>query len=138
MKENAITVSVKVASPIEKVWEYFNEPTHIMAWSHATADWHTPHAENDLRIGGKFLMRMAAKDGSTSFDFIGTYTKVDLKSEIHYIMSDGREVVILFKKDGDTTMVTEIFDPESENPLDMQRDGWQAILNNFKAYTEST
>ena len=109
-----------------------------MGWAFASDDWEAPHAENDLRPEGRFKTTMAAKDGSTSFDFEGTYTTVDEHSVIEYTMDDGRKASIRFEAqdDGDTT-VTESFDPESQNPEEMQRAGWQAILDNFKKYVES-
>lgn len=132
----SITVEAIVNAPIQKVWTYWGAPEHITKWNQASEDWHTPHAENDLRTGGKFKSTMAAKDGSFSFDFEGTYDLVEQHKRIAYTMSDGRKVSIEFLDQGNSTKVTETFDAESENPVDMQRDGWQAILNSFKQYTE--
>ncbi|WP_295124355.1 SRPBCC family protein [uncultured Chitinophaga sp.] len=134
---NPITVESTVNAPVAKVWEVWSSPEHIMRWNNASPDWHTPFAENDLRTGGKFTSTMAAKDGSMSFDFGGVYSKVELHKEIAYDMSDGRKVKVLFTQDGEGTKVTETFDPEGTNPLEMQQAGWQAILDNFKSYTES-
>lgn len=108
-----------------------------MQWAFASPDWHAPKAENDLRKGGKFSTTMAAKDGSFSFNFGGTYDNVQLHKLIEYTIEDGRKVKITFEKKGNDTVVTETFDAESENPVDMQRAGWQAILDNFKRYTEA-
>ncbi|MBL7876451.1 MAG: SRPBCC domain-containing protein [Cyclobacteriaceae bacterium] len=107
-----------------------------MKWNNASEDWHTPHAENDLRVGGRFVSRMAAKDGSMSFDFGGTYDQVKTNELIAYTMDDGRKTSVVFTKKGNQTYVSETFDAEGENSIEMQRAGWQAILNNFKKYAE--
>lgn len=108
-----------------------------MQWCSASPEWHVPRAENDLRNGGKFLTRMEAKDGSMGFDFEGIYSEVETHKKIAYGMSDGRKVEITFEAAGNTTSITETFDAETQNPIEMQRGGWQAILDNFKNYTES-
>lgn len=134
---DTITISTIVHAPRERAWKHFTSPESIKKWAYASPDWHAPFAENDVRIGGSFCTRMEAKDGSTGFDFTGTYTAVVENERIEYVMDDGRKVIVIFE-DGDTgVVVTETFDPESENPLDMQRAGWQAILNNFALFTES-
>ncbi|HEY5824555.1 MAG TPA: SRPBCC family protein [Cyclobacteriaceae bacterium] len=133
----AITVEATVKAPIEKVWAAWGEPKHIMQWCHASDDWHAPYADNDLRTGGKFKTTMAAKDGSFSFDFGGVYDNVEKHKLIEYKIEDGRKVKIAFSSNGNETKVVETFDPESQNPVEMQRGGWQAILDNFKKYTES-
>ncbi|MHA4847484.1 SRPBCC family protein [Flavitalea antarctica] len=133
----AITIRTTVNAPVEKVWEAWSKPEHITKWNSASDDWHTPRAENDLRAGGKFSSRMEAKDGSWGFDFEGVYDNVEDFKVIEYTMPDGRKVNVTFTGNGNTTEVVETFDPESENSIEMQRDGWQAILNNFKKYTES-
>ncbi len=133
----AITVEVTVNSPIEKVWNFWTEPSHIQKWNNASDDWHTPHATNNLKVGGRFLARMEAKDGSAGFDFEGIYTAIKRHSVIEYKMSDGRKVKIEFISGVGKTKVIETFDPEHENSIDMQKAGWQSILNNFKKYTES-
>jgi uncharacterized protein YndB with AHSA1/START domain len=132
-----ITVEVTAKVPVEKAWNFWNAPEHITHWCAASDDWHAPKAENDLRVGGKFTTRMEAKDGSFGFDFGGTYTEVKANARIAYIMDDGRKAEIDFIKEGDTTKVIETFEAESENPVEMQKGGWQAILNNFKKYAES-
>ncbi len=132
-----ITVVATVNAPIETVWDCWTNPKHITKWNNASDDWHTPHAENDLRVGGKFLSRMESRDGSMGFDFVGTYEEVIEYKMIAYTMEDGRKVEISFvSEDGKTTKVTETFDPENENTLELQQTGWQAILDNFKKYAE--
>ena len=131
-----ITVETLVKAPVEKVWAYWSEPKHITQWCQASDDWHAPKAENDLRDGGKFSTTMAAKDGSFSFDFGGVYDKVIVNKLIEYTMGDGRKVKIVFGAQGNETKVTESFDAETTHSIDQQRDGWQAILNNFRKYTE--
>jgi uncharacterized protein YndB with AHSA1/START domain len=133
----AITVEVTVKAPVEKVWEYFNGAAHIMNWAHASDDWHVPASTNDLRIDGSFSTTMAAKDGSFSFDFAGVYTQVIEHKLIEYTMADGRKVKVVFTSQGNETKVVETFDAEDQNPIEMQRGGWQAILDNFKKYTET-
>lgn len=134
---NVITVNNTINAPVKKVWEYWTKPEHITLWNNASDDWHTPSAENDLRVGGKFIARMEAKDGSMGFDFGGVYDAVKENEYIEYTMDDGRKVIVRFTSKGDQTDVVESFDAEETNSIDMQRDGWQAILNNFKKYTES-
>ena len=131
-----ITVEVSVNAPIEKVWEVWSEPEHITKWNAASEDWHTPRAENDLRTGGKFNSRMEAKDGSFGFDFAGTYNEVREHELIAYTIGD-RRVEVVFVPLGDKTLITESFEAETENSLEMQQAGWQSILDNFKKYTES-
>jgi uncharacterized protein YndB with AHSA1/START domain len=131
-----ITIETLVDAPIEKVWQYWSVPRHITKWSTASADWHTPTAENDFRIGGTFTSRMEAKDGSMGFDFFGVYDDVREHDFIGYTLGDGRKVTILFEPLEDKTKITQAFEAEAMNPVEMQRDGWQSILNNFKKYTE--
>ena len=132
-----ITIKATVNAPVSRVWEYWNNPSHITQWNYASDDWHSPRAENDLRAGGKFSARMEAKDGSFGFDFEGRYDDVKTNEYIAYTMSDDRKVEIHFKAVDNQTEITETFEAESENPVDMQREGWQAILDNFKKYAES-
>lgn len=131
-----ITVKTLVNAPIEKVWDSFTNPAHITGWYFASDDWHAPYAENDLQTGGKFKTRMEAKDGSFGFDLEGVYSLVEPFKSFRYALPDGRKVIVTFESQGNTTAVTEEFDPESQNPHEMQQQGWQAILNNFKRYTE--
>ena len=132
-----ITVKAIVNAPVETVWNVWTSPEHIVKWNNASEDWHTLKVENDLRAGGKFLSRMEAKDGSFSFDFAGVYDEVKTNEVISYTLGDDRKVYISFTGNGDTTTITETFDAETTNPIEMQKDGWQAILDNFKKYTES-
>lgn len=132
-----ITVKAIVNAPVETVWNVWTSPEHIVKWNNASEDWHTLKVENDLRAGGKFLSRMEAKDGSFGFDFAGVYDKVKTNEVISYTLGDDRKVYISFTGNGDTTTITETFDAETTNPIEMQKDGWQAILDNFKKYTES-
>lgn len=132
-----ITVEAVVNAPIEKVWSCWSKPKHITNWCQASADWHVPYADNDLRTGGKFKTTMAAKDGSFSFDFEGIYNNVEKYKVIEYKIADGRNVKIQFMPNGSATRVIETFEAEDVNSIDMQRDGWQAILDNFKKYTET-
>jgi len=135
--KTAITVKATVNGPVEKVWKYWNEPKHITQWCAASDDWHAPKAENDLREGGNFSTTMAAKDGSMSFDFGGVYTKLESNKLIEYTIGDGRKVSIRFASNGNETRIEETFEAEDTNPIEMQRAGWQAILDNFKKYTEN-
>lgn len=135
--KDAITVETHVRGPIEKVWKDFTDPDAVRAWNAASDDWHTTHGENDLRTGGSFTYRMEAKDGSQGFDFGGTYDEVATHERIVYTMGDGRKVEVSFVPDGDSVRVIETFDPETLNSQEVQRTGWQAILDNFKKYSES-
>lgn len=135
-ENKSITIEATVQAPVEKVWETWTKPEHITQWSFASEDWFTPKAENDLRVGGEFTTRMEAKDGSFGFDFGGIYDEVTEHKLISYTLGDGRKVKIEFEENGDETKVIETFDPEDQNPVEMQRGGWQAILNNYKKYTE--
>ncbi len=132
-----ITIEVTVSADLNKVWKYYLEPEHIVKWNFASDDWCCSYAENDLRVGGQYKARMEAKDGSFGFDFEAIYDEVSALERIKYTMPDGRVVVTNFEDDGGKTKVKTTFDAEKQNPVDMQRDGWHAILNNFKAYTES-
>jgi uncharacterized protein YndB with AHSA1/START domain len=135
-EKKVITVATTVNAPEEKVWEYFSKPEHIIKWCSPSDEWHTPRSENDLRIGGRFLSRMEAKDGSAGFDFGGIYDAVTQNKYIEYTIDDGRKVRVNFSAEGDTTKVSESFEAEGIHPLEMQKAGWQAILDNFKKYTE--
>lgn len=131
-----ITVETTINAPIEKIWEYWTKPEHITKWCNASDDWHAPSATNDLRVGGTFTTRMEAKDGSAGFDFGGTYTTVEEFKKIEYTMGgeDGRKVSIEFIPEGEGVKIIETFEAESQNPVDMQKAGWQSILDNFKKY----
>ena len=132
-----ITIENTIKAPVEKVWQYWTSPEHITKWNNASDDWHTPYAENDLRKGGKFLSRMEAKDGSFGFDFGGVYDDVKTNELIAYTLGDGRKVKNSFASAGKETKVVVTFEAETENPIEMQRGGWQAILDNFKKYVEA-
>jgi uncharacterized protein YndB with AHSA1/START domain len=136
MDRKTITVETTVNAPIEKVWQYWNEPEHITKWAFASNDWEAPHAENDLKVGGKFKTVMAAKDKSSSFDFGGKYTVVIPSELIEYDMDDGRHVKTEFASTAEGVKVTVTFEMETENTEELQRSGWQAILDNFKKHTE--
>lgn len=133
-----ITVEAVINAPIEKVWKFWNDPKHITQWNTATEEWHTPKAENNLEVGGKFLSRMEAKDGSNGFDFEGVYEEVKPHQLIIYSLLDGRKVKISFDAKERETTITETFEAEDTYSLEMQQGGWQAILNNFKKHVEST
>ncbi len=132
-----ITVSTTIHAPIDLVWETWTQPEHITQWAFASDTWEAPAATNDLRIGGTFSTRMAAKDGSARFDFTGVYTEVVEKKHLAYTIEGGRTVTINFSETPEGIIVNETFEAETENSEEMQRNGWQSILNNFKTYTES-
>lgn len=139
MEENKINITVQstIYAPVEKVWNYWTSPEHITQWYNASDDWHSPRAENDVQVGGKFSTRMEAKDGSFGFDFNGIYGEIKTNELISYTIEGGRKVSITFSENGNETIVTETFEAENENPIDMQRAGWQAISDNFKKYVEA-
>jgi uncharacterized protein YndB with AHSA1/START domain len=132
-----ITVETAVKAPINKVWESWNNPADIKKWNAAQDDWHTTESRVDLREGGTFMSRMEAKDGSAGFDFEGTFTRIVPKKVIEYEMSDGRGVKVEFVERPGEVVVKETFDAESENTPEMQRQGWQAILDNFSRHVET-
>lgn len=133
-----ITVEATANAPVAKVWKAWNTPGDIMQWNTPDPSWHTPSSENDLRVGGKFKNRMEAKDGSFGFDFEGVYDVVEPHKEITYTMADGRKATTLFTAQDSKTKIETTFDPETENDPEFQKQGWQAILNNFVNYVEST
>lgn len=136
MDATKITIQVLVSADRQKVWEYYTKPDHITKWNFAIDTWHCPMVSNDMKVGGKYLARMEAKDGSFGFDFEATYNEITEGEKFSYTMTDNRVVNAIFKELGDKTELSIIFDAESENPVDMQQQGWQSILNNFKKYTE--
>lgn len=138
MIKNPIVVQTIVNVPLTKIWEFWNKPEHIKEWAFASDDWEVPAAENDLKVGGVIRITMAAKDNSASFDLIGKYTALKDMELIEYYLDDGRHVKVEFEEIPDGVKIIETFDPEDENPEEMQRDGWQAILDNFKKYSESS
>lgn len=131
-----ITISTTVKAPISLVWKKWTNPEDIVIWNSASDDWHTPMAENDLRVGGKFRSRMEARDGSMGFDFEGTYEKVEFHELIEYEITDGRKVSVVFKNHGSETEIVETFEAEGIHSIELQQAGWQSILDNFKKYTE--
>lgn len=132
-----ITVENAIQAPVEKVWKFWTGAGHITNWNNASDDWHTPYAENDLRVGGKFHSRMEAKDGSFGFDFGGVYDEIKKNEVIAYTIGDGRKVKITFSSRGNATAIVETFEVENTHSIEMQRVGWQAILDNFKKYAET-
>ena len=136
-EKTIITVENTINAPVEKVWQYWTQPEHITKWNSASDDWHSPRAENDVREGGKFQIRMEAKDGSMGFDFFGVYDKVKKNEYIEYTMGDGRKVQVSFTGEGNKTKLVESFEAESTNPVELQKGGWQSILDSFKKHTET-
>ena len=136
MSSEKIIVETKIEATIEKVWEFYTSPSHIINWNFADPSWHCPSATNQLEVGGKYVARMEAKDGSFGFDFEAIYSEVIPFDSFTYVFG-GREARVDFQKTGDSTQVKITFDPETENPIELQQAGWQAILNNFKNYTEN-
>ncbi len=136
MSKPIITVTTSVAAPIETVWNCWTLPQHIVEWNFASDSWHTPRAENDLRVGGRLLWRMEAKDGSFGFDFCGTYEQVEAQRLIVYRLDDDRMVTVRFEELPNAVRVTEAFEAELTHPLEMQQAGWQAILNSFKKHVD--
>ena len=137
MLQDKITVEIVVSAPVEKVWNLWTNPKHIIHWNNASDDWHTPRAENNLHPGGRFSYRMAAKDESSQFDFEGIYDEVKTHEMISYTLGDGRKVEIIFSPKENETKIVESFQPESTHTIEMQQFGWQSILNNFKKYAET-
>ena len=135
-EKTVITVEAIINAPVAKVWESWTKPEHIVKWNNASDDWHTTKSENDLKTGGKFSSRMEAKDGSMGFDFWGIYDDVQTNKYIESTMGDGRKIKVKFTADGDKTKVVESFDAEGTHSIEMQRGGWQSILDSFKKYTE--
>lgn len=132
-----ITIETLVKSDMQSVWDAWNDPDDIKQWNAASDDWHTTDSRVDLRVGGTFSSRMEAKDGSMGFDFEGTYKNVVQHERIEYVMADGREVTVRFSEAEGGVKVEETFDAETQNSIEMQRDGWQAILDNFARHVES-
>lgn len=131
-----IKVETTVNAPVEKVWNLYNNPEDVTRWNHASDDWHSPKAENDFRPGGTFVYRMEAKDGSFGFDFTGTYDEIRPYEYIEYTLGDGRKVKIDFGGEGNATHMVVVFEAEHTHTEELQRSGWQGILDNFKKYVE--
>lgn len=137
LETEKITITAIISADKKKVWDYYTRPEHITQWNYAIDTWHCPAASNDLRVGGRYVARMEARDGSYGFDFEGIYDEVVIGEKISFTMPDNRVVKVTFKQLGNQTEVTVTFDAENQNPIEIQRQGWQAILNNFKKYTET-
>ncbi|WP_027126906.1 SRPBCC family protein [Gelidibacter mesophilus] len=137
MMTNKITVEATIDGELQKIWRFWTQPDHIVKWNFATDDWCCAKAENDLRVGGKMFARMEAKNGSLGFDFEGVYDEVIDQEKITYTLLDGRGSTTIFENLGDHIKVSTTFDAEQNTSIEMQREGWQAILNNFKKYVES-
>lgn len=136
MTQEKITIKATVFADKQKVWDYYTQPEHITKWNFADPNWHCPTATNDMKVGGRYVARMEAKDGSFGFDFEATYNEIVAGEKFTYTMADNRVVNANFKELGEKTEVTITFDAENENPVDMQQQGWQSILDNFKKYAE--
>lgn len=136
MSHSKIKIEAMISAPAKKVWEYWTNPEHITKWNFASPDWQCPTASNDLKVGGKYSARMEAKDGSFGFEFEAIYNEIVDQKRIKYTMEDGRTATTEFQSLGDQTKVTTVFDAEKMNSEEMQKNGWQAILNSFKKYTE--
>ncbi len=137
MKPTIIDIETTIVADLQKVWDYYTNPEHITQWNFADDSWHCPSAENDLKEGGKYKARMEAKDGSFGFDFEAIYDEVVKHKKIVYTIADGRSVSTIFESHGDITTVKTSFEAEGTNPIEMQKNGWQAILNNLKKYAEN-
>ncbi len=132
-----ITIEAIVSADRQKAWDYYTLPDHITKWNFATDDWQCPTASNDMRVGGKYSARMEAKDGSFGFDFEGIYQQIAEGENFIYRLADGRQVSVNFESLYKATKVIVMFDAETENSIELQKNGWQAILNNYKKYTEA-
>ena len=137
MNTEKITVQTIINTDIKRVWDYYTNPKHIINWNFADVSWHCPNAENNLQVGGKYRARMEAKDGSFGFDFEAIYSELVAGEKFTYVMTDGRKASVNFNANAGKTEVVVTFDAETENSIEMQKAGWQAILNNFKNYTEN-
>lgn len=136
MTQDKITIKVTVLADIQKVWNYYTLPEHITKWNFAAPSWHCPTVSNDMKVGGQYVARMEAKDGSFGFDFEAVYTEINKEKNFTYEF-DGRYATVEFVETNGATEVTVMFDPETENSIELQKNGWLAILNNFKKYTDS-
>jgi len=136
MTNERITVRATVSADKAKVWNYYTQPEHITKWNFADPSWQCPSASNDMTVGGRYIARMEAKDGSFGFDFDAVYTEINEGQDFTYEFG-GRYATVSFLEKNGMTEVAVSFDPETENPLDLQKTGWQAILDNFKKYTET-
>ena len=131
-----VQIQTTIQAKKERVWDYYTNPQHITQWNFATPSWHCPKAENNLEVGGRYLARMEAKDGSFGFDFEAIYLEINVGRNFTYQLEDNRKVYTKFEEEEQGTKLTIIFDAEAENTIEAQRNGWQAILDNFKKYVE--
>ena len=138
METTRIKVEVLVDATLSNAWECWTSPDHITRWYAASDDWHTPRATNDVKVGGSFNFRMEARNTSAGFDFLGSYTAVSPQEHLHCLLGDGRHVDIRFLPEANQVRIVEEFETEATNPPEIQRKGWQAILDNFKKYVEAT
>ena len=138
MSKSRMIAETLVNVPIDKVWEFWTNPEHIAQWNNMSEEWHTPVAENDLRVGGRLYLRMETKNGSEVFDYTCNYDEIVLHQKIVHTTSDNRKTSVLFSETNNGVRLTEEFEPESETPLDVQQEFCQSILNNFKNYVERT
>lgn len=136
MTQTKITVEAIIKADKNKVWKYYTNPKHIVNWNFADPSWHCPTATNDMKVGGIYNARMEAKDGSFGFDFGAVYKEINDGESFIYEFG-GRQASVVFTEQNGQTKVSITFDPETQNPIEMQQQGWQAILNNFKSYTET-
>ena len=132
-----ITVQTTINAPLSSVWEKWTSPEHVQNWNFASPDWHCPSAKTNLQVGGEFHYEMAARDGSMSFDFWGTFQAIEEQKSLDILIGDGRKMKVTFASTEMGTKVTEEFEPENQNPEDLQQAGWQMILDNFKSYAEN-
>lgn len=137
MTKQQITIKTTIDAPVERVWEAYTTPADITRWNFASDEWCCPSAEADLKVGGAYKARMEAKDGSLGFDFEAIYDEVEPNKALTLVMTDGRKARTTFVTTENGTEVTTVFDAEDQNSIAMQRDGWQAILNNFKRHAEN-
>lgn len=137
MNTQKININARIRTPIATSWERWTNPDHITQWNFATPAWHCPRATNELQPGGRYYARMEARDGSVGFDFEGVYDVVTDYQHLRYTLANGRQVDTRFAEADGATIISLSVDAESENPIDMQREGWQAILDNFKSYAEN-
>jgi uncharacterized protein YndB with AHSA1/START domain len=136
MNQEKITIRASVLADKKKVWLYYTQPVHITKWNFADPSWHCPTATNDMKVGGRYVARMEAKDGSFGFEFDAVYTEMNLEENFTYEFG-GRYATVKFEETNGLTEISITFDPETEHPIEMQRNGWQSILDNFKNYTEN-
>lgn len=132
-----VTIETTIDKPTDEVWKVWTTPEHIVNWNFATPEWHCPSAEQKLKVGGNLKYHMAAKDGSMAFDYKGTFTSIIPNELLEYTLDDERKVSVSFSEENVSCKIVQSFEVEDENSIDMQRQGWQAILNNFKNYVES-